>query len=109
MGEIYHAAYEKQDGVWTIVSEPACANRSKRRLCRAVTGSAQAALCRAWSGVSERYAGQLQGVDSAVVPQAAAIAALAATFGTGRGMDAAEALPLYLRCKVAQNQRKNTR
>ena len=48
------------------------------------------------------YAGQLQGVDGAAVPQAAAIAVLgAAQFAQGRGVDAAEALPLYLRDKVA--------
>jgi len=54
------------------------------------------------AALDERYAGQLHGVDGAAVPQAAAIAALgAAQFALGRGADAAEALPLYLRDKVA--------
>jgi len=103
MGEIYHAAYEKHDDAWTTVSEPC--------LCRPEqapqvpgddwfgTGSGFA-----MHGVvlDERYAGQLRGVDGAAVPQAAAIAALgAAQFALGRGADAAEALPLYLRDKVA--------
>ena len=103
MSEIYHAVYEKHDGVWVTVSEP--------RLCKPehapmVSGSD-------WFGVgsgfavhgevlSERYAGQLQDADGAAVPQAAAIAGLgAAQFAQGLGKDAAEALPLYLRDKVA--------
>jgi tRNA threonylcarbamoyladenosine biosynthesis protein TsaB len=49
-----------------------------------------------------RYSGQLQGADGAAVPQAAAIAALGAVqFAQERGVDAAKALPLYLRDKVA--------
>ncbi|MDD2913741.1 MAG: tRNA (adenosine(37)-N6)-threonylcarbamoyltransferase complex dimerization subunit type 1 TsaB [Gallionella sp.] len=103
MGEIYHAAYAQQDGAWVAVSEP--------RLCKPDeapplpgndwfgAGSGFAAHGKA---LDERYAGQLQGVDGAAVPQAAAIAALgAAQFSLGRGTDAAEALPLYLRDKVA--------
>jgi len=103
MGEIYHAAYEKRDGVWVAVSEP--------RLCK--PEDAPQVLGKEWFGagsgfamhgeiLSERYAGQLHGADGAAVPQAAAIAALgAAQFAQGRGKDAAEALPLYLRDKVA--------
>jgi tRNA threonylcarbamoyladenosine biosynthesis protein TsaB len=103
MGEIYHAAYEKQDGAWATVSEPC--------LCKPEdafpvpgndwfgTGSGFAMHGRI---LSERYAGQLLGADGSSVPQAAAIATLgAAQFAQGRGMDAAEALPLYLRDKVA--------
>ena len=52
--------------------------------------------------LERKYAGQLRGADGAVVPQAAAIAALGAVqFVLDHGMDAAEALPLYLRDKVA--------
>ncbi|MDO8465212.1 MAG: tRNA (adenosine(37)-N6)-threonylcarbamoyltransferase complex dimerization subunit type 1 TsaB, partial [Gallionella sp.] len=103
MGEIYHAAYEKRDGSWVGVSEP--------RLCK--PEGAPEVPGNGWFGagsgfavhgkaLSERYAGQLQGMDGATVPQAAAIAALgAAQFAQGRGKDAAEALPLYLRDKVA--------
>lgn len=103
MGEIYHAAYERQDDSWVAASEP--------RLCKPEeapslpgndwfgAGSGFAVHGEALSG---RYAGQLQGMDDAAVPQAAAIAALgAAQFAQGLGKDAAEALPLYLRDKVA--------
>ena len=103
MGEIYHAAYEKHDDAWVTVSEP--------RLCK--PEDAPPVPGKDWFGagsgfalhgevLGKRYAGQLQGVDGAAVPQAAAIAELgAAQFVLGRGADAAEALPLYLRDKVA--------
>lgn len=103
MGEIYHAAYEKHDGAWVTVSEP--------RLCKPeeappVPGNgwfgAGSGFAMHGKALSERYAGQLQGTDDVAVPQAAAIAALgAAQFAQGLGKDAAEALPLYLRDKVA--------
>jgi tRNA threonylcarbamoyladenosine biosynthesis protein TsaB len=103
MGEIYHAAYERRDDVWMEVSEP----------CLCKPQDAPVLSGEAWHGIGsgfamhgvtlgERYIGQLKGVDGAAVPQAAAIAALgAAQFRLGRGADAAQALPLYLRDKVA--------
>ena len=103
MGEVYHAAYEKREGAWVAVSEP--------RLCKPedappVPGNgwfgAGSGFTMHGEALSRRYAGQLQGVDGAAVPQATAIAALgAAQFAQGLGKDAAEALPLYLRDKVA--------
>jgi tRNA threonylcarbamoyladenosine biosynthesis protein TsaB len=103
MGEIYHAAYEKHGDVWTTLSEP----------CLCKPEEAPSVSGEDWFGVGSgfathgaalqaRYAGQLMGMDGAAVPQAAAIAALgAARFKLGHGVDAAEALPLYLRDKVA--------
>ena len=103
MGEIYHAAYEKHDDVWTTVREP----------CLCKPKDAPPVSGENWFGIGsgfamhgksleERYAGQLLGIDAGMVPQAAAIAALgAAQFAAGRGVDAAQALPLYLRDKVA--------
>jgi tRNA threonylcarbamoyladenosine biosynthesis protein TsaB len=103
MGEVYHAAYEKHDDAWTTVSDP----------CLCKPEDAPAVPGKDWFGVGsgfamhgkaleERYAGQLLGMDGSMVPQAAAIAVLgAAQFALGRGVDAAEALPLYLRDKVA--------
>ena len=103
MGEIYHAAYEKREGKWVTASEP--------RLCKPpeapmVSGEdwfgAGSGFAMHGATLGERYAGQLQGMDGAAVPQAAAIAALgAAQIAQGRGEDAAEALPLYLRDQVA--------
>jgi tRNA threonylcarbamoyladenosine biosynthesis protein TsaB len=103
MSEVYHAIYEKSNGAWTVVSEP----------CLCKPGNSPPVSGDNWFGVGsgyamhglalgERYAGQLMGVDGAAVPQAAAIVVLgAAQFKLGRGVDAAEALPLYLRDKVA--------
>jgi tRNA threonylcarbamoyladenosine biosynthesis protein TsaB len=103
MGEIYHAAYEKQDGSWTTASEPCLC---KPEHAPTVSGDdwfgAGSGFSVYGKALGERYAGQLHGVDDAAVPQAAAIVALgAAQFTLGRGVDAAEALPLYLRDKVA--------
>jgi tRNA threonylcarbamoyladenosine biosynthesis protein TsaB len=103
MGEIYHAAYEKRDTVWEAVSSP----------CLCKPEDAPPVPGNNWFGIGsgfamhgktldERYAGQLLGMDANMVPRAAAIAALgAAQFALGRGVDAAQALPLYLRDKVA--------
>lgn len=100
MGEIYCAAYEKQDGVWITVCEP--------MLCKphdapSVTGCDWFG---AGSGFSEqlqaRHASQLLGVDADAVPKAAHVARLGAIqIACGEGMDAALAQPFYLRNKVA--------
>jgi tRNA threonylcarbamoyladenosine biosynthesis protein TsaB len=103
MGEVYHAAYEKRGDVWETVSSP----------CLCKPEDAPTVSGENWFGMGSgfamhgkalgaRYAGQLTGMDGSMVPQAAAIATLGAVqFALGRGMDAAEALPLYLRDKVA--------
>ena len=103
MGEIYHAAYEKQGDDWIALSEPCLCKPEDAPL---VPGDdwfgAGSGFATHGTALSERYAGQLQGTDETAVPQAAAIAILgAAQFAQGRGVDAAEALPLYLRDKVA--------
>jgi tRNA threonylcarbamoyladenosine biosynthesis protein TsaB len=103
MGEIYHAAYEKQGGEWIAASEPCLC---KPEDAPAVMGEGWFATGSGFSVNSEalqaRYAGQLHGVDGTVVPQASAIAALGARrLARGEGIDASQALPLYLRDKVA--------
>ena len=103
MGEIYHAAYEKRGDVWAAVSEPClCKPEDAPSVAGADWFGAGSGFAMHGVALGQRYAGQLCGVDGAAVPQAAAIAALgAAQFLLGRGVDAAEALPLYLRDKVA--------
>ncbi len=103
MGELYLAAYEKRDGGWATVSEPC--------LCKAE--SAPLLTGEGWYGVGSgfsfngdalqaRYGEQLSAVDAQPVPQASAVAQLAAIeFARGNAVDAALALPLYLRDKVA--------
>ena len=103
MGELYLAAYERRNGEWGAVIEPC--------LCKAE--AAPAVRDDGWFGVGSgfavseaalqaRYASQLSAVDAQAVPQAGSVARLAAMeFATGKAVDAALALPLYLRDKVA--------
>ncbi|HLY96441.1 MAG TPA: tRNA (adenosine(37)-N6)-threonylcarbamoyltransferase complex dimerization subunit type 1 TsaB [Sideroxyarcus sp.] len=108
MGELYLAAYEKRNGKWATVIEPC--------LCKAGTAPAVAGdnwfgagsgfavnlLTSSGQSLSVRYGRQLSGVDAQAVPQAGAVARLAAgEFARGNTVDAALALPLYLRDKVA--------
>jgi tRNA threonylcarbamoyladenosine biosynthesis protein TsaB len=108
MGELYLAAYEKRNGEWVTIIEPC--------LCKAATapvvagddwfgaGSGFAVNPSTGSGqaLSAHYGTQLIGVDAQAVPQAGAVVRLAAgEFALGNAVDAALALPLYLRDKVA--------
>ena len=103
MAEVYHAAYERRGETWVTVCEPSL------RLPQAAPQVAGSGWFGAGSGfiahgaaLGERYAGQLAGCDAQAVPQASAIAVLAAPlFAAGQGVDAAQAMPLYLRDKVA--------
>lgn len=103
MAEVYHAVYQKLGGRWTTLSEPGLYPPQQAP---AVSGAG-------WFGVGsgfiahedmlqEHYAANLDGVNAAAVPEAGAISRLAAQrFLDGEGVDAAQALPLYLRDKVA--------
>jgi tRNA threonylcarbamoyladenosine biosynthesis protein TsaB len=110
MGEIYFAAYEKRDGSWAALIEPC--------LCKA--DDAPSVVGEGWFGVGSgfsltpspsptgrgglqaRYENQLSGMDAKAIPQASAVARLAVIeFNKGNAVDAALALPLYLRDKVA--------
>ncbi|MFZ3019701.1 MAG: tRNA (adenosine(37)-N6)-threonylcarbamoyltransferase complex dimerization subunit type 1 TsaB [Gallionella sp.] len=103
MSEIYHAAYERQGDEWIAVSEPClCKPEDAPALSGEGWFAAGSGFAVNSAALQARYAGQLQGVEGTVVPQAAAIAALGARrLARGEGMDAALALPLYLRDKVA--------
>ncbi len=103
MGEIYCAAYEKQDEGWTTVYEPCLCKPEDAPVVAGAdwfgAGSGFAAFSEA---LQKRYEGQLNGMNVNAVPQAADIAALGALqFASGQGMDAALAQPFYLRDKVA--------
>lgn len=106
MGELYLAAYEKREGAWIEVVAPC--------LCRPdvtpmVPGKDWAGVGNGFAVAGEilrpRYA--LHVVDAGLMPQAAAVARLAAAeFAKGNAVDAALALPLYLRDKVALTTRE---
>lgn len=101
MGEVYHAAYERQEG-WRVATAPS--------LC--APEAAPAVVGHGWAGVgsgfsvyhevlSRRYHGQLVRVDGTRFPHAADIARLAEAFGPAAWVAPEAAAPVYLRDKVA--------
>ena len=112
MDELYLAAYERRAGTWHAVIEPC--------LCKAEAAPLlEGDWCGAGNGFSvrsdalqARYDGHLRAdcLDSSIFPRASAIAVLgAAQFAQGKGVDAALALPLYLRDKVALKTSERTK
>ncbi len=103
MNEWYHAVYERQGEDWIEASEPCLCKPDAAPVVKGDNWYAAGSGCASNSeALQARYAGQLAGVDGTVVPQAAAIAVLGARrLARGEGVDAALALPLYLRDKVA--------
>jgi len=103
MGELYLAAYEKRGEDWVAVVEPCLCKPEAAPVLQGNGWFGAGSGFAAHGAVLERrYAGQLQAMDGSAIPQAAAIAVLgAARFAARQGVDAAEALPLYLRDKVA--------
>jgi tRNA threonylcarbamoyladenosine biosynthesis protein TsaB len=103
MGELYLAVYEKHDGRWATLVEPCLCKAADAPL---VSGEnwygAGSGFAVNDAALAVRYAGQLKGINAQAVPQASAVAQLAALeFAKGNAVDAALALPLYLRDKVA--------
>ncbi|MES1982684.1 MAG: tRNA (adenosine(37)-N6)-threonylcarbamoyltransferase complex dimerization subunit type 1 TsaB [Pseudomonadota bacterium] len=119
MHEVYHAAYQKDGNNWVTVCAPGL------WLPHAAPDVPGTGWFGAGSGfaayddaLAKRYDGQLTDCDAELIPQARAIAQLAVpVFGAGLGVDAAQAMPLYLRDKVAlktsereqQHERNNGR
>jgi tRNA threonylcarbamoyladenosine biosynthesis protein TsaB len=103
MAEVYHAAYEKRDGEWAAVCEPSlCLPRNAPMVEGKGWFGAGSGYLAHGEALRARYAAHLDTVDARAVPQARAVAQLAAAlFAAGQGVDAAQALPLYLRDKVA--------
>lgn len=118
MGEIYLAAYCKENEGWRTVIEPC--------LCKAddapdvegegwfgvgsgfmVSSPATSPSPEGGGELARRYFKHLSTVDAQAVPQAGAVVRLAAVeFSRGNALDAALALPLYLRDKVALTTRE---
>jgi tRNA threonylcarbamoyladenosine biosynthesis protein TsaB len=103
MAEVYLAAYENRAGKWQTVIEP----------CLCLPQEAPQIEGNSWFGsgsgfgvhgnaLQAHFSRQLFASDAEAIPQARAIALLAAEmFKAGLGQDAALATPLYLRDKVA--------
>lgn len=103
MAEVYFAVYEKREGVWSADCEPClCLPQDTPMLQGSGWMGAGSGFAAHGTLLQARYAGQLDKVDADCVPLAQAIAQLAAPmFKAGKGLDAARAMPLYLRDKVA--------
>ena len=106
MNQIYAAEYRFVDGRWTTLVAPmlfdvvALAERWREAPPEAVAGDALSA-----------FAGRLDSGAARRVPEARAdadalLALALAAWRDGQGVDAAEALPLYVRDKVAQTTRE---
>ena len=103
MHEIYHAAYERIGGAWRPVESPSvCA-----------PGTAPLLIGNGWLGagngfaaygetLAQRYAGSVERIDPGIHSRAHEVVRLAVPeFEQGHGMDSSQALPLYIRDKVA--------
>ena len=111
MNEIYHAAYARRDGAWVVVHEPS--------VCAAV--DAPALLDDGWRGMGNGFAvhgdalkagygARLSGMDAEAFPRASDIANLAApVLMRGEGVPAEQAVPLYVRDRVALTTRERLR
>jgi tRNA threonylcarbamoyladenosine biosynthesis protein TsaB len=103
MGEVYHAAYEKVNGKWQVVIEPGL---YKPESAPAVDGEAWVGAGSGWQTYTEQlsvvYAGQLQEIQSQLLPSAEAILKLAQPiFAKGDAKPAGDAMPIYIRNRVA--------
>jgi tRNA threonylcarbamoyladenosine biosynthesis protein TsaB len=104
MGEIYHAAYQRNGTGWSETVTP--------NVCKA--GAAAALEGGDWVGcgngfavygdaLAARYHGQLAHVHSQAFPHAREVAQLALpVLAAGQGVPAEQAVPLYVRDKVAR-------
>jgi tRNA threonylcarbamoyladenosine biosynthesis protein TsaB len=104
MAEVYWAAYRRDGAGWRAVSEPQLA------LPESVTvpeggdwvGAGNGFAAALGDLLRPRLSSQLLRIDDTLMPDAEAMAPLAArAFERGEGMDAALAAPIYLRDKVA--------
>ena len=103
MGEVYHAAYVKDASGWKALSEPGL---FKPDAVPALAGSDWVGAGSGWQAYAEQlsqvYQGQLQQVMPELLPRAAAVLRLAEPiFASGQARPAAEAMPIYIRNRVA--------
>ena len=103
MGEVYHAAYEKRGDDWHEVHAPGLYKPAATPALPAGKWSACGSGFAAFRDeLTARYAGSIDRIIDGLAPHAREIAVLAARqFARGDAVDAADALPLYVRNKVA--------
>jgi tRNA threonylcarbamoyladenosine biosynthesis protein TsaB len=104
MGEIYHAAYQRNAGGW---SETAAPSVCKAHAAPALEDGEWVGLGSGFAvygdALAARYHGQLAQVRPQAFPHAREVAKLAVpVLAGGQGVPAEQALPLYVRDKVAR-------
>lgn len=103
MREVYHAAYEQEGAGWRMVGEIGVCPPGELPLPPGTDWLGCGSGFAAYEVVlGERLAGRLRGVRAELFPSAREIAVLgAAACARGEARDPADALPLYVRDKVA--------
>lgn len=103
MGEVYHAGYAKIDGEWQTIIAPGL---YKPEAVPTLEGVDWTGAGSGWQTYAESlgfvYAGQLQAIQAQLLPTASAILKLAQpAFARGEAKPASEAMPIYIRNRVA--------
>ena len=110
MSEIYHAAYAKSGGAWRAVHAPSlCAPAEAPPVDAGAWTGCGSGFAAYGPALRARYAERLAGIMPDVIPHARHIARLGALeFEAGRAVPAEQALPVYLRDKVALRSDERT-
>lgn len=103
MGEIYHAAYARNGTNWEIVHAPRlCAPALAPPLPAGAWAGCGSGFAAHGAALQRLYAGRLSAIMPDAFPHARDIARLAAReFEAGRALPADQAVPVYIRDKVA--------
>lgn len=103
MGEIYHAAYERSGGGWKTLHAPSlCAPEVAPALPAGQWTGCGSGFAAHAAALKHRYGAGLSAVMPEVFPHAREIARLGAReFEAGRAVSAEQAVPVYVRDKVA--------
>lgn len=103
MGEIYHAAYVRSGDEWRAVHEASlCAPEAAPSLPAGAWTGCGSGFAAHGEALKRRYGERLAGVRPDLYPHARDIARLGARgLERGRGVPAEQALPVYIRDKVA--------
>ncbi|MGP1676949.1 MAG: tRNA (adenosine(37)-N6)-threonylcarbamoyltransferase complex dimerization subunit type 1 TsaB [Burkholderiales bacterium] len=103
MGEVYHAAYRNSGGNWIETHAPGLYRPDAVPQVEGADWIACGSGFRVHAAaLAQRYDGAISRTDADAVPSAVAMLRLATrVFAAGQGVDAAAAVPLYVRDKVA--------
>ncbi len=103
MGEVYHGAYLRSGGEWIEIHAPGLYRPDAVPQVEGGDWTGCGSGFRVHGAVlAQGYQGSIARVDADAVPHASAILRLALrVFAAGQGVDAAAAVPLYVRDKVA--------